>query len=209
MGKKEKTLPGDVQALLCMAHREEDPVTRKKCLLLAEEMEADSLQVQRGLLMLGDLERRDPRRLDFSVIKCYLLHAFEHAESHSEQELEKMTREIFHHPRLEKCLSLAPDRDVFLKDYLSELCRDYLHIFIEGQREHAGGWLGFQTPGMRLKGLSRPCADMVMNMLLSPFLTEEEGLLLTGVFYRECLSFLGSSRYLDAFLPPEVQERIR
>ncbi|MBE5776007.1 MAG: hypothetical protein E7326_00690 [Clostridiales bacterium] len=209
MGKKTAQLPRDVQALLQMARTEADPVLRERCLLLAEELDGDSLPVQRALLMLGNLARRDPGRIDLSVIKCYLLHVFEHPEMHGEAESKRMTEEIFHHERLQRCLLLAQDKDAFLRDYLAEMCREYLHIFIEGQREHVGGWLGFQTAGKRLKGLSAPCADMILNMMLSPFLTEEEGTCLTGVFYRECLSFLGSSVYLDARLPNEIRERIR
>lgn len=96
-----------------------------------------------------------------------------------------------------------------MQDYLSSLCREYLHVFIEGQREHTGGWLGFQWIGRRVKALALPCADMVRNMLLSPFMSEEECRLLLGVFYRECLSFLGDARALDSLLGDGICRQIR
>lgn len=208
MAAKEKTLPRDVQALLQMARTEKDPVVREKCLLLAEEMAPEDLDVQRGLLMLGNLARRDARRIDYSVIKCYLLHVFEHPEAHPEAQQKCMTEELFAHPRLMRCMQLAPDAQAFLQDYLEEMCREYLHLFIDGQREHGGGLWGFQTPSRRIRGLSRPCADMICNMMLSPFLTEQQCMLLTGIFYRASLAFLGSSGPLDSMLPASVRERI-
>ena len=209
MKKQLSVLPEDPRALLDMACAQEDPVQKERCLLKAETLAPDCIDVQFELLMLGNLPRRDPKRPDYAVIKCYLLHLFEHPEQHDEEAQKGMTREIFDHERVQRCRALAKDPDEWMRRYLARLCREYLHIFIDGQREHAGGWLGFQWLGKRVKALSRPLRDMIMNMMLSPFMTEEECTLLTGIFYRECLSYLGNSAYLDAMLPMEIRERIR
>lgn len=209
MARKEKQLPADFEGLMALAGKTDDPVLKEKCLLAAEKLRPDSLAVKRSLLMLGNLARRDGKKADPSVIKCYMLHVFEHPEQHTEAECARLTGEVFCHPQLEACLALCGDKQKFMQEYLEEICRDYLHIFIEGQREHAGGYLGFQWIGRRVKALSRPCADMVMNMMLSPFLTEEECMLLTGIFYRSCLAFLGRSNDLDELLPAQIRERIR
>ena len=209
MSRQEMPLPASPALLLSLAADEEDPVRREKLLLQAEEMSPQDLDVQKALLLLGDLPRRNPKKVDFSVIKCYLLHAFEHPEQHGEDEQRRMTRELFDHPRVHRCLALAENQQAFMQDYLSSLCREYLHVFIEGQREHTGGWLGFQWIGRRVKALALPCADMVRNMLLSPFMSEEECRLLLGVFYRECLSFLGDARALDSLLGDGICRQIR
>lgn len=207
--KQAVVLPSDPKRLLEMACSETDPVLKERFLLEAEKGAPDDADVQFELLMLGNLPRRDPKKIDYSVIKCYLLHAFEHPEQHDEDVQKRMTREIFDHDRLQKCRMLSEKPDMLMQKYLARLCREYLHIFIDGQREHTGGWLGFQWVGKRVKALSRPCADMIANMMLSPFLTEAECMLLTGVFYRECLSYLGNSAHLDAMLPAQLRERIR
>lgn len=209
MRKMEMPLPENVSLLLSMAVEEEEPVRKEKCLLKAADIAPHDLEVQKALLLLGDLARRDPKKVDFSVIKCYVLHAFEHPEQHDEDTQKRMVREIFDHPQLHKCLSLAVDQHAFMRDYLGALCREYLHTFIEGQREHTGGWLGFQWIGRRVKALSMPCADMVRHMLLCPFMTEAESTLLISVFYRECLSFLGETKYLDGALGDAICRLIR
>ena len=35
--------------------------------------------------MHGRLHERDGRRVDYSVVKCYLFHVFEHPEQHNER----------------------------------------------------------------------------------------------------------------------------
>ena len=58
-----------------------DPVYAHARLKRAEILAPDSLEVQKALLLLGCLHERQRRPADYSLIKCYLLHAFEHPES--------------------------------------------------------------------------------------------------------------------------------
>ena len=44
-----------------------------------------------GLPLLARHER-DPRRVNFSVIKCYMLHVYEHPEQHEEEDIRQKTR---------------------------------------------------------------------------------------------------------------------
>ena len=70
MSRQEMPLPASPALLLSLAADEEDPVRREKLLLQAEEMSPQDLDVQKALLLLGDLPRRNPKKVDFSVIKC-------------------------------------------------------------------------------------------------------------------------------------------
>lgn len=200
-------VPGDLDADTCLrlANAAEDPVYRHQLLARAEELAPQNLSVQRALLMLGRLHERDPRHVDFSVIKCYLLHVFEYPEQHAEQDIREKAREIFDHPRLKKCLGLSSDPDAFLRGYLEELSLEYIRVFLAASSAHSPSLLGFTLKHSAAKCLAEPMAKMLANILSSAYLRAGEQTMLAGLFYRACHRHLnGETRYLDAKLSPEI-----
>ncbi|MGI6671725.1 MAG: hypothetical protein ACOX58_09185 [Christensenellales bacterium] len=171
-------------ALLLCAQAERDPVRRFALLSQAEELAPDDLSVQRALLMHGRLHERDGRRMDYSVIKCYLFHVFEHPEQHNEKEQEAFARELLHGVRLQKCLALAEDAAAFLHEYLTELAGEYMRIFVLPDRSHAPWAFGLALGGRRGRHMARPAYDVLHNLLSCPFYTKEEQRLAAGAFYR-------------------------
>ena len=157
--------PGEKEALALVdkADKIVDPVKKKKLLDEAETVCPDSLRVQQALLYLGDLWKRDLRNIDYHLIKCYLLHVFEEPEKETPAMRESMMTELTAHPRLLRCLELAPDRDAFIQEYVHWLCREYVHLFLKGSTSRTGKVFGFQLTRIE-KALARPVAMMLRNM---------------------------------------------
>lgn len=194
----------DRDALLSRARAARNPEEKRALLLRAEEISPGALALQTEWLLLGDAGRNgespDPARL-----KCYLLHAFEHPLSHDEAAQRRMARELFDYPRLTGCLARAADPAAFLREYLRRLSDQYIEIFIQGQRGHVPGLLGYALPRRLPRYWAAPMADVIRNVFLCPFLTGEEQALLAGAFYRACYQRLdGRVGPLDAFLGAEL-----
>lgn len=206
--KKNKLQVDDTMTLEQLLHEasiSRDPGYAYRCLERAEVMAPDSLKVQRALLMHGRLHERDRRAADYSVIKCYLLHAFEHPERHPEAEQQRMARELFDHRRLQACLALAEDPQAFLNDYLEELSQEYMRLFIAGDSSHAPRVFGISPRQQLHRYLARPAADVIRNLLLSPFLSEEEQLMAARAFYRAFYKQMqGQTKDLDRLLGAEI-----
>lgn len=204
-GKRAQPLPDDPALLLRMAREEKDALRRHEMLLKAERLAPEDLEVQRALLMLGELYQRDGRTPNVRLIKFYLFHAFEHPEAHSEEEQREMARELFDHPRLRKCMAISPEPETFLREYLREMGENYTRVFIEADASHGVRLLGVAFAGRRDVRLARPMADVIRNILLCPFLTGEEQTLLSRICYRVFYAALdGHTGALDGLLGPEI-----
>lgn len=191
--------------LLHAAKTADDPTFAYACLKRAEVLAPDSLDVQRALLLHGRLHERDQRRADYSIIKSWLLHAFEHPEKHPEEEQKRMARELFDDKRLLLCLSLAPSPDAFTESYLDALCDEYMRIFIAGEASHAPRIFGLSTKASLHKYLARPVSEMIHNVFVSPFLSEHEQGLLARCVYKAFYRYVsGEVRELDTLLGPQV-----
>ncbi len=207
-GKKTPPQPpkdADSFTLLAMAKNTQDPAIKYQLLLQAEEKDPDNLKVQHALLMHGRLHERDPRRVNFSVIKCYMLHVYEHPEQHEEEDIRQKTRALFDEERLQKCLALAPHPDSYLRGYIEELSLEYIRLFLEGDASNVPSLFGITRKHSIARYLSKPMADMVQNMLSSAYLRMQEQQLLAGMFYRACHRYLnGQTEHLDSLLSPEI-----
>ncbi len=195
----------DVSGLLRRAQEESDPVKRFSLLQKAEQAAPNDLQIQKALLLHGRLHERDRRKLDFSVIKCYLLHAFEEPEDHPFAQREDMIRELFSEERLVKAMAMAPDGQAFLMDYLTSLSGEYIHLFLRGSSRYMKPIFGFAPAGKPAKLLSSPAADMIRCMMKEPALSQEERNMLASAFYKAyAKEFQGETAYLDEALGDEL-----
>jgi len=195
-----------LEDLLFVARTQQDPVWRHQALTRAEQLVPENLEVQRALLLHGRLHERDPKKMDFSVIKCYLLHAFEHPEDHPPEEARRMARELFEEARLLRCLKLATDPEAFLREYLQELAREYMRIFVAADNRHIPRVFGISFRGSLARYLAAPACDILRNILSSPHLNEEEARLLARAFYRAFYEFTGGDvTSLDSRLGPQLR----
>ncbi len=188
-------------SLLRRAQLEHDPAHRYALLLEAERLAPNDLAVQRALLMHGRLHERDGRRLDYSVIKCWLFHVFEHPEQHDEQGQERSAHELLHGERLVQCLALADDPQAFLRAYLTELASEYMRIFILPDRSHAPWAFGLALTGRKGRHMARPAADVIHNLSSCPWYTAAEQRMTARAFYQAYHQAMdGDVQALDALL---------
>ena len=117
-------------------------VKKHKLLLEAQEQYPDCLEVAQELLFLGRLYERSPRKLDFSVIKCHLLHFYLTPDDFSAAQQQQMRTELFEHPDLRRCQELAPDADAFTRKYLERLSRDFINVFLRGSNRYMHSFFG-------------------------------------------------------------------
>ena len=210
--KKSKMPPLDsmnMEQLLFEADTQQDPKVIHEALRLAENLEPDNLDIQRRLLLQGRLHERSPRKMDFSIIKCYLLHAFEHPEAHQMQAQQDMARELFDDERLKRCLTLADDAEAFLRGYLEDLSRDYMRIFVASDNSHIPRVFGISFKGTLQRYLAQPARDIIMNIFSSPYLSQEEARVLARAFYRAFYDYAhGEVRELDSQLGVIVRAQL-
>lgn len=200
----------DMDTLYARGRSAQDPRDAHAFLSRAAEIAPSDLRIQKELLLRGDLHKRDPQRISFHVIKCYLLHTFEHPEQHEENEQKRMAREIFDHEQLERCLHLAPDREQFMKEYLEELCAEYVRLFIAGDTTHTRAVLGVTLTSKQPAYLAEPAFDVIDNILSFPHYSQEEKTLLAGAFYRAYRTFMeGRTEPLDEKLGNALGRLIR
>lgn len=199
-----------LKELLILAEATEDPKDRYQVLLEAEKINPSDLQVQRKLLLHGRWHERNPAKMDFSVIKCYLLHAFEHPENHLPQEQQRMTRELFDDKRLLRCLELTDNKPQFIKEYLEDLSREYMHIFVAADNSHIPRVFGVSFKGSLQKYLAVPAKDIISNIFQSPYLNAEEARVLAQAFYRAFYEHThGQVSELDKLLGAEIRALLR
>ena len=207
--KKTAPLPEDADALVDLSGRVQDPRERRRCLEKAQALAPESLRVQRALLMLGDLGR-EKRTGDFSAIKSYLLMAFENPEAFDEPKRRAMIRDIFDHPQLRLCLSLAEDRAAFMDAYIRDLVREYGRLFISGASSHSGAVFGFSTPKSRNRALSIPLGDMLARISACPYLSaEERGLLLRALYAQAAELLQGDMELVHEAIGKDLMRELR
>ncbi|MDO4484740.1 MAG: hypothetical protein Q4C54_10045 [Clostridia bacterium] len=120
------------------------PEKRRKLILEAIDLCHDCLEAHRALLYLGWLGDKQHKKLDLHNIKSYLLHVFHEPEAESEDMRRQMIEELVNGPELNTCLALAPDRELFIREYLMHLCRQYITVFLKGDSSIAGRFMGLQ-----------------------------------------------------------------
>lgn len=204
-GEKTEQDDGQAQAekLVKQATAERDPVKAYGLLTKADALYPDSLAVQRALLYQGRLHERSPKKMDLSVIKCYILHVFDQPENLSADKRQSMLEELFQHPQLIKCLSLAEDQDQFMQDYLLHISRSYVSLFLKGNSQYTRSIFGFST-GKAEKVLAVPAARMIRTIRAAEELELSQRVMLEKAFYQGfVLEMDGVSDYLDDQLAAE------
>ncbi|MDR0929207.1 MAG: hypothetical protein LBM74_05775 [Oscillospiraceae bacterium] len=118
----------------------------------------DDFAANRALLFHGRLH--EPMRghsVDFSIVKCHLMHIFEDgAEDAAAYE------ELLRGEQLRRTMALAPDADAFFNAYLRRLAYEYIDLFIRGDSRNTRGALGF---ALRADTMAARCAGAVRKML--------------------------------------------
>lgn len=167
-------LPKGAADLLQKASQQ--PNNRKKLALLrqAREMYPDSLAVEEEWLFQGKLPEKTALVLDYSGIKCHLLHLYLTPEAFDEARQAAMREELFGDPQLLRCLSLADSPEAFTAHYLERLCREFIQVFLMGSNEYMPRFMGFQVERNAARVLAKPTAQMLRAIRGDDALTPEQ-----------------------------------
>ncbi len=151
-------------SLRLQAEKQTDPKKKKALLDQAASLYPQELSIQEELLHLGRLWQRDPRHLDYHVIKCYLLHVFQDPASETPDMRKQMLHELTEDPQLLLCRQMAGDKeDIFLRRYVTRLCREYVKLFLKGSNACNGTLMGIRIIPLE-RCLAKPVALMLHNM---------------------------------------------
>ncbi|MBP3650494.1 MAG: zinc ribbon domain-containing protein [Clostridia bacterium] len=183
-------IPSEADALLQKASQQRN--NRKKLALLqqAREKYPDCLAVEEEWLFQAKLPQKASQVLDYSGIKCHLLHLYLTPEAFDETRRAAMRQEIFGDAQLHRCLALAPSAEAFMTHYLERLSREFIQIFLMGSNQYMPRFMGFQLERNTAKVLAQPVADMLRAIRADDSLTaEQQSSLCTALesaFYAEC-----------------------
>lgn len=158
---------------------------KKKYALIQAALQAnpDDFDANRALLFHGRLHEapKHGKRIIFSNIKCYLFSAFDPAAELSAAERDAMVQELLHDAQLAKTLSLAPDADAFLVEYLHTLAHQYVDLFLRGDSRNSTVMFGFpRSPAATAQRCAGILRQMFAAIAASPALSDAERLLLLG-----------------------------
>jgi len=181
------------QALLSRAVETSDPKKKHDLLLQARELCPNCLDVEEALLFLGRLYERNPRKVDFSVIKCYLWHMYLTPDEFTPEKRQEMRDELFHDPQLERCLALAPDAALFLRQYLEKLAAEFVNLFLKGSNRYTNAIFGIRLDSRMEKVLAPHVAGMLQAIQNDARLEDDQRDLLYYALYRAFLSETGGN----------------
>lgn len=194
-------VPEGAQRLLDEAARQPDPKKKHELLLDAQRQYPNCLEVAQELLFLGRLYERSPRKLDFSVIKCYLWHMYLTPEQFTMEQQAAMRAELFEHPDLKRCQALAPNAEAFTRQYLERLAQEFVRLFLRGSSTYMHSFFGIRFDGRASKTLAAPAAAMLRRIRADMDLPPERREMLYNALYRGYLREMGGdSQWLDAQL---------
>ena len=172
---------------------------RKKILDQAKKLYPESPEIDWELLFIGHPDPDPPRgRIDYSIIKSFLLDIYRHPETYTEEKRDRMRTELFRDPLLTKILEETEQPEEKLRAYLLRLCREYIDIFLAEDRRLTGGILSLLPGRSREKAIAGEVSGMIRRTAEDPKLSPEERELL-----REALTRAFSERDAgrNAYLP--------
>lgn len=173
LSRDAERVPQEAAALLQKASEQHS--NRKKLALLrqARELYPDCLAVEEEWLFQGGLPEKASLVLDYSGIKCHLLHFYLTPEDFTPSRQAAMRQELFEDPQLRRCLSLAASPEEFMCRYLERLCREFIQVFLFGSNRYMPRFMGFQLERNAAKVLAAPVAEMLRAIHADEALTPE------------------------------------
>lgn len=190
--------PSDLEKRI---HAEKKPKKKYAIIQEALRVNPDDLEANRALLFHGRLHEPMTRGsgIDFSIIKCYLLHIFDDPSAYSDAVLDAKYDELLRDAQLQRTMTLSGDPETFFADYIGRLAFEYIDLFLRGDSKYASVAFGFARS---MDSIARRVAPVVRHMLdeiaISARLTgEERALLLTAVREGYGRVFPGQQKNLD------------
>jgi len=187
-----------IKKLLAGVDAQSDPVKKHDLLLKAQAQYPDSLSIAQEILFLGRLYQRNPKMLDFSVIKCYMLMIYLEPETLTPQKIDALRSELFHSPDLDRCLALSEDQTAFLNRYLVRLSGEFIELFLYGSGKYMHRFFGFGLDSRAPKLLASPIAHMLSAIRKDVQLEEtQRGMLSHALYNAYSTRMAGDTQWLQ------------
>lgn len=201
LSKRQRGIPQEIKQLLEDVLKQKDPMKKHQLLMTAQERYPDSLDIAQEILFLGRLYERSPKKLDYSVIKCYLWHMYLTPKAFTPDQKNAMRTELTDHPHLQRCLALAEDPDAFMRRYLTRLAGEFVHVFLLGSTHYTRTVFGFRVDSRMGRVLAQPAADVLCEIRADQALSQQHRQMMADAFYRAFVTETGGeSQWLDALL---------
>ena len=154
---------------------------RKKLLDQAKQACPDAPEIDWELLFIGAPNPKPKRgRMDFSIIKSWLLQIYRNPGEFSAEERNAMRHELFEGEKLRSILAAAQDPEAKMQEYLNRLGREYVDIFLKEDNRLMGNIFGFRLGKNRMKPVEDAVNGMIRLMEADEKLSEEQRTALTG-----------------------------
>ena len=203
MQPETEELSDEERAFLQKIQAEEHPVKKHLAIEAALKLFPDSLPIHEEALLLGRLYQRDGKHLDYSLIKCHLLHMYLTPEAFTEEQKTAKRTELFHDPELEICLRLSGDRSGFLQSYLRKLSKQFTNLFLCGSAYYTRSIFGFRLDRKLERALAEPAAGIIRQILKDEQLSQEEQTLLAKAFLLGFTDEVGDDSFVKQKLESE------
>ena len=154
---------------------------RKKLLDQAKQACPDAPEIDWELLFIGAPNPKPKRgRMDFSIIKSWLLQIYRNPGEFSAEERNAMRHELFEGEKLRAILAASADPKAKMQEYLNRLGREYVDIFLKEDNRLMGNIFGFRLGKNRMKPVEDAVNGMIRLMEADEKLSEEQRTALTG-----------------------------
>ncbi len=154
---------------------------RKRLLDQAKQACPDAPEIDWELLFIGAPNPKPKRgRMDFSIIKSWLLQIYRNPGEFSAEERNAMRHELFEGEKLRAILAASADPKAKMQEYLNRLGREYVDIFLKEDNRLMGNIFGFRLGKNRMKPVEDAVNGMIRLMEADEKLSEEQRTALTG-----------------------------
>ena len=158
---------------------------RKKILEQAKTACPDSTEIDWELLFIGTPDPKPARgKLDFSIIKSWLLQIYRKPGDFSRERRDAMRRELFEGEQLQAALAAYENPEEKMREYLGRLCREYIEIFLKEDNQLMGNIFGLRIGRNRNKVLEEAVNNMIRLIEADEQLTAERKQMLKEAMLR-------------------------
>ena len=138
---------------------------RKKILDQAKKECPNDPEIDWELLFIGTQDPKPARgKMDFSIIKSWLLQIYRKPDDFSREKRDAMRQELFEGPQLQAVLAASEDPEGKMREYLERLCREYVDIFLKEDNQLMGTIFGFRIGRNRTKILEEAVSEMIRRI---------------------------------------------
>lgn len=152
-----------IKKMLEQAQNEFDPSKKRTLLNKVLSLDPENPDALKALLYLGRLGEKGVKTGDYSAIRSYCLNIFDQPENYRPEDIASVIREMTDSDALQACLRVVPEKEEFLRTYLSHISREYVRVFLEGDNLRNGSFMGLRLGNPRNR-MTRYAVNMMLNV---------------------------------------------